>query len=580
MTTIPLPEYPRPQLVRESYLSLNGTWNYAFVPASELPGSWDGDILVPYSPEAALSGVNRRLLPDQDLWYRREIALPDGFLEDRVLLHFGAVDQDCIVLIDGEVVGEHSGGYLPFALDVTAALADGAVHELTVRVRDITDTGFRTRGKQALKPGGIWYTPQSGIWQSVWLESVPVDHVRALDLRPSLANSALTVTVDSAAAAITVIVSADGVEVARAHGRGGETLSIPIPEVRAWSPEEPFLYDLAIETPTETVRSYAGIRDVAVAPDARGVPRLMLNGRPYLHAGVLDQGYWPDGLYTPPSDAAFIDDIARMKDLGFTMLRKHIKIEPLRWYYHADRLGMLVWQDMVNGGRRHNPLIVTVPVAVPYRLSDRHHRLFGRQDEAGRAEFLAETDATIAHLRNVPSIVTWVPFNEAWGQFDAAAVAQRVAALDPDRVIDHASGWQDQGAGHLRSLHIYFQKIRAKRSWGTDGRAVVVSEYGGFSLPIADHTFSTREFGYRRYRTIAELTAAFERLHRDEVAPAIDAGLSGFVYTQLSDVEDELNGLVTYDRAVPKIDPAAVRAVNRDLAARFAAATDPERNRS
>lgn len=580
MTSVPLPEYPRPQLVRDSYLCLNGTWNYAIVPAFEQPGAWDGDILVPYSPEAALSGVNRRLLPDQDLWYRRELALPAGFIAERVLLHFGAVDQDCIVLVDGVVVGEHSGGYLPFAIDVTDALADGAVHELRVRVRDITDTGYRTRGKQSLTPGGIWYTPQSGIWQSVWLESVPADYVRGLDLRPSFAESALTVTVDSAATEVTIVVAAEGEEVARAHTRGGEPVRIPIPHARAWSPEDPFLYDLAVEVPTETVHSYAGIRDVAVAPDAHGVPRLTLNGRPYLHAGVLDQGYWPDGLYTPPSDAAFVDDITRMKDLGFTMLRKHIKIEPLRWYHHADRLGMLVWQDMVNGGRRHNPLIVTVPVAVPYRLSDRHHRLFGRQDASGRAEFLAETDATIAHLRSVPSIVTWVPFNEAWGQFDAASVAERVAALDPDRVIDHASGWQDQGAGHLRSLHIYFQKIRAKRSWGADGRAVVVSEYGGFSLPIAGHTHSSREFGYRRYRSIADLTAAFERLHREEVAPAIDAGLSAFVYTQLSDVEDELNGLVTYDRELPKILPDAVRAVNRDLAARFAAATDPERNRS
>ncbi|WP_197511820.1 glycoside hydrolase family 2 protein [Tessaracoccus coleopterorum] len=400
----PLPEYPRPQLVRDSYLNLNGRWDHAFTPVdAPAPTRWDGSIVVPFSPEAPLSGVNRRLRVDEALWYRRDLTLPDGFDRGRVLLHFGAVDQDAEIFLDGRPVGSHRGGYLPFTIDVTAGMAGGSA-ELTVRVRDITDTGFRSRGKQALKPGGIWYTPQSGIWQSVWVESVPEAFVSDLILTPDFEAGSVAVTVVSDEdLAADVVVSADGVEVARGSTTPGEPLVLSLGDgPRPWSPEDPFLHDVEVRLGDDRVTGYFGLRSVEVGPDALGVTRLLLNGEPYLHAGLLDQGYWPDGLYTPPSDEAMIHDIATAKDLGFTMLRKHIKIEPLRWYHHCDRLGMLVWQDMVNGGRPYNPAVIQAPVALPMSLDDRRHTLFGRQDEPGRSEFLDEAHATVRLLRSSP----------------------------------------------------------------------------------------------------------------------------------------------------------------------------------
>ena len=342
---------------------------------------------------------------------------------------------------------------------------------------------------------------------------------------------------------------------------------LALPGARRWSPEDPYLYELEVRAGTDVVRSYAGIRSFGLGPDAAGIPRLLLNGEPYFHAGVLDQGYWSDGGYTAPSDEALVHDIATMKRLGFTMLRKHIKIEPLRWYHHCDRLGMLVWQDMVNGGGRYNPAVISVPaVASRVALDDRRYRTFARGDEAGREHWLAEMEATIALLGNVVSLAMWVPFNEGWGQFDAAAVCERVRALDPTRTVDHASGWHDQGAGDLTSLHVYFRSFRVpRRRRGTQGRALALTEYGGYSLRLPEHSTTTREFGYRRFRDAASLADAFTRLHTRQIAPAIAGGLAASVYTQLSDVEDETNGLLTYDRRVVKIDEDVVRAVTSQL---------------
>lgn len=562
-----LPEHPRPQLARDSHLNLNGRWEYAITGGEEEPETYDGVILVPFSPESPLSGVDRQLLPGQTLWYRRALPGPDGFppagdAPVRVLLHFGAVDQTCRVLVNGTEVGGHTGGYLPFTCDITDVLHDGE-NTLVVAVRDDSDTGHHARGKQKLKRGGIWYTAQSGIWQSVWAECVPAVHVERLTLTPHLGEGCVEVTVHAEAAGeARVEILAAGAAVARAVVPVGQPVRVPIPDARPWSPEDPFLYDVTVELGADRVRGYVGMRSFSVGPDENGVPRLLLNGRPYFHAGILDQGYWSDGMYTAPSDEAMIHDIAEMKRLGFTMLRKHIKIEPLRWYYHCDRLGMLVWQDMVNGGGDYHPLVITAPVLTPLRLGDRRHRWFGRADAQGRARFRTELRDTVEHLRNVVSLAVWVPFNEGWGQFDAARIAAEVAELDPTRTVDHASGWHDQGGGDLKSLHVYFRRFRVPRRRRGDRRVLVLSEYGGYNLRVDGHAFNDKDFGYRRYGSAEQLGEAFSRLHVEQIVPAIRRGLSATVYTQLSDVEDELNGLLTYDRETLKLPAELVRSVN------------------
>ncbi|WP_106396419.1 glycoside hydrolase family 2 protein [Actinocorallia populi] len=564
-----LDEYPRPQLTRDSYLNLNGRWDYAITAADAAePETYDGEILVPYSPEAELSGVRRTLEPDQALWYRRALVLPEGFVRDRVLLHFGAVDQSCEVLLNGVAVGDHVGGYLPFALDVTEALVPGE-NTLVVKVRDVTDTAHHSRGKQRGEHGGIWYTPQSGIWQTVWAESVPAAHVRSLVIVPHLAKACVEITVRAEAAegrTARIDVLREGAVIATAEAGPGEPVRLPVEDVRPWTPEDPFLYDVEVRLGEDRVRGYFGMRSFGVGPDASGLPRLLLNGRPYFHAGVLDQGYWEGGLYTPPSDEAMVRDIQAVKNLGFTMLRKHIKIEPLRWYHHCDRLGILVWQDMVNGGGRYHPAAVTLPAVAPFvRLRDDRLgavRRFGRADAAGRAQFARELRATVEHLRNVVSLAVWVPFNEGWGQFDAARVAAELAELDTTRSVDHASGWHDQGGGDLRSLHVYFRRFRVPRQRRRrDRRVLALTEYGGYSLAVDGHRSSEKLFGYRRYRSSEDLTRAFQRLHEEQIIPAIPRGLSATVYTQLSDVQDEMNGLLTQDREVVKLHGETVRSV-------------------
>ncbi|MFC9558549.1 glycoside hydrolase family 2 protein [Agromyces sp. NPDC056965] len=580
----PLPEYPRPQLARGSYLNLNGVWRYAITPEGETPdGSaasdgydgYDGEIVVPFSPESVLSGVGRQLQPDETLHYRRTFHLDEGFAPagGRILLHFGAVDQRCTVEVNGIVVGEHVGGYLPFTIDITDAVGErgqGADHELLVRVTDPSDTTEYSRGKQKLDRGGIWYTAQSGIWQTVWIEAVPAAWIARLEYEADPARGELTVTVHAAGAAIeqlaTVRVAADGVPVAEGRTAAGHPLVLTIAEPKSWTPEHPFLYDIEVEYGDDRVVSYAGLRSFGVGPDSAGLPRLLLNGEPYFHAGVLDQGYWSDGLYTPPSDAAMVHDIRSMKELGFTMLRKHIKVEPLRWYHHADRLGMLVWQDAVNGGGRYDPVVITAPVLTPLRLDDHRYRAFGRTDASARAHWRQELRDMVEHLHGVVSIAVWVPFNEGWGQFDAAEVTAELRALDPSRSIDHASGWHDQGVGDLTSLHVYFRRFRVpRRRPATAHRALVVSEYGGYSQRLPEHSVTPREFGYKRFGDRDSLAAAFVRLHEEEIIPTLPRGLAAIVYTQLSDVEDESNGLLSYDRRVVKLPVDVVRSVTERL---------------
>ena len=571
-----LTEYPRPQMRRESYLNLNGRWDCAITAYDETPASYTGTILVPFSPESPLSGVNHLLLPDERLWYRRRMSLPAGFYDpakgDRVLLHFGAVDQTATVFANGVEVAHHVGGFTPFSADLTEALAGGDDLTIVVRVRDVTDTSYHSRGKQKMKPGGIFYTPQSGIWQTVFLERVPKTHIRSLRITPLF---------DEAMVELRVRTSRPCACIARAAGQeitfsSGAACRIPMKEFRAWSPEDPYLYDLSVLAGEDRVESYFAMRKFSVGVDGQGVPRLKLNNAPYFHSGVLDQGYWSDGMLTAPSDEAMVYDIDTMKRMGFNMLRKHIKLEPLRWYYHCDRLGMLVWQDMPNGGGRYGKLAVSAPLVTGRHKKDDDYDYFARGDIAGREEFYLELTETVETLYNCPCVAMWTPFNEGWGQFDAAEAVRRIRALDNTRTIDHASGWHDQGVGDVRSLHVYFKPYRFRED--TEGRAVVLSEFGGYNLRLAEHSVSGRNFGYRKYRTAEALSDAVQRLYLREILPAVPEGLCAAVYTQLSDVEEEVNGLLTYDRAVEKIPAEVMRRINGQLygSLREPAETEPE----
>ena len=549
---IPLPEYPRPQLVRPNWMNLNGAWEYAITTGRELPESFDGTILVPYSPETALSGVRRSPGPDEFLWYRRSVTLPESFSGLRVLLHFGAVDQTADVWVNGRHVVSHVGGYLPFETEITPAL-DGDTATIVVRVTDETDRGFHTRGKQKTKRGGIWYTPQSGIWQTVWLEAVPKSYVRGLRITPHFDDGEVDVTADVV-----------GSESAVAHFDGADyelPALIPVKDFEAWSPEHPKLYDFTVSCGDDRVSSYFAMRKFSVDRDESGTPRLFLNNAPYFHNGVLDQGYWKDGLYTPGSDEDMIADIELVKKSGFNMLRKHIKVEPLRFYYHCDRLGMLVWQDMPCGGGRYAPAVVSAPLITGLHLSDSRYARFGRGDEQGRREFADELCDMVNHLYNCPCIAMWVIFNEGWGQFDAAKMTDAVRFLDNTRTIDHASGWHDQGAGDVKSEHVYFRPYKFRRD--RKSRAVVLSEFGGYAHAENGHLWSDKSFGYKRFETAEALAAALEELFQRQIRPAKEKGLAAAVYTQMSDVEDEINGLMTYDRSVVKIAPEKMREITK-----------------
>lgn len=554
-----LTEYPRPQMRRDSYLNLNGRWEYAITDSDELPRRWDGTILVPFSPESALSGVGRSLQPGQTLWYRREVIVPQGFIptDGRLLLHFGAVDQEAAVYWNGRLLGRHMGGYNAFTLDATDAL--GPRNSLVVRVHDDTDASFHSRGKQKTRRGGIWYTPQSGIWQTVWMEAVPRHYIESLRIVPLFDQSAVEVMV-RCSQPLQCEATVDGRTV---PFTSGEPARIPMPDFRAWSPEDPYLYDLSVTLGEDRVESYFGMRKMEVRADRGGVKRLFLNGEPYFQSGLLDQGYWPDGLYTAPSDEALIYDIQTAKAMGFNLLRKHIKVEPMRWYYHCDRLGMLVWQDMPSGGGNYRFSTITLPLVTGIHRRDNHYRAFARASSQGRGEYMDELEEMVGQLFNAPSVVLWVPFNEGWGQFDSTLVMERLRALDPTRPVDPASGWHDQGAGELRSLHVYFKPFRFRRD--RRGRALALSEFGGYNLRVDGHCFNQKDYGYRRLPDAAALWRDFSRLYEREVLPAVPKGLCASVYTQLSDVEDELNGLMTYDRRVVKLDADEVRELNERL---------------
>ena len=588
----PLAEYPRPAMRRDSCEILNGPWQYAITQTAEYPAAWQGSILVPYSPEAPASGVNRTLQPGQWLHYHRLFAPPAGE-GGRVLLHFGAVDYACAVQVNGHLAGGHRGGYWPFTLDITDLLNGTGRNSLWVAVQDPTGHGTQARGKQTLTPGGMFYHAQSGIWQTVWLERVPDNYIQTLTVTPDYDARTVTVRVHTAkpggAVNLWAMVRAGGVTIAEDWGSdeadqdGEVTLNIPEEHFFPWSPDTPFLYDLTVgtnqgeEAEFDTVHSYFALRKWSCAPDAHGVLRFCLNDKPILLNGLLDQGYWPEGLYTPPSDAAVERELSEVKALGFNLLRKHAKIEPQRWYYHCDRLGLIVWQDIVNGGSAYNLWFVTYLTNVLQPLLRRFpdgkacRRLLSRAKPAGREEYAHELADTVQALRCHPCIACWVPFNEGWGQFDAGKAVQALRTLDGTRMVDEASGWFDQGGGDVHSLHNYFYPLRIR----PQKRTVALSEYGGIAWPMPGHEPPRKTYGYGTAKDRQELTARYKKLQLKTVLPQLEKGLSALVYTQLTDVEDEVNGLFTYDRAAVKPDANAVRSVNAALAAEFAGVTNP-----
>ena len=567
-----LPEYPRPQLKRNSFLNLNGPWAFYMGPADRKPEKLPETILVPFSPESELSGIQRKKGPNDVLIYRRSFVLPEGFHRGRVLLHFGAVDLLATVSVNGRECGTHRGGYWPFTYDITGLLREKNSIEVVVE-DDGAESDLDARGKQSAKPGGIWYTAQSGIWQTVWMESVPEVYIRSLRLTPEYdqARIRIELTANGGSGAATAdVLTPEGEFVAGSWFKNGVCV-VPLPDFRSWSPADPYLYRLDIRLGEDRVESYFGMRKFStVTVDGHRV--FALNDKPIFHNGLLDQGYWPDGLLTPPSDEAMIFDIRTAKDCGFNMLRKHIKIEPLRWYYHCDRLGMLVWQDMVSGGGPYDLWRTSLlPLAGVTKLPDRDGVPYGRGLAASRVGYLSELRQTVELLYNCPCIALWTPFNEGWGQFDALAAARAVQRMDPTRHIDHASGWQDQGWPEIQSRHIYFRPIRLKN----DGRALCLTEFGGYILAVAGHKWCDKVFGYKVCRDVKALERDYRKLFTRQVIPHVRReGLTAAVYTQLSDVEQEMNGLLTYDRDHVKVDAERMRECNRRLMEEFARCTE------
>ena len=563
-----LPEYPRPQLVRASYINLNGLWDYTFTTDTSFPNHFDGKILVPFSPESALSGVNRQLKPGEYLWYRTTLPTKVQTLAEkmRLLLHFGAVDYQATVYVNGRQICSHLGGYLPFHADITDFLHQNE-NELMIMVSDPTDQGSQARGKQSLHRGGIFYTAQSGIWQSVWMEWVPAAYIKNLWFETDYDNRSVRAHISVSSdeplpLSLSVRFESQEILASSIMSEGYEiTYTFPIPEehFHSWSPETPCLYQVKIHFGSDLVESYFAMRfySIETSPDGK-FPVFCLNHKPYFLMGVLDQGYWPEGLYTAPSDEALIYDITAMKSLGFNMLRKHIKVENTRWYYHCDRLGMIVCQDMINGGSEyHMPLINYLPTLCPSlssHIKDSHYAMFSRTDAAARKQWEIESLEMIEYLKFFPSIAIWVPFNEGWGQFDAARITDLIKKADPSRLVDSASGWFDQHCGDFISVHNYFRPLSVPvKKWGHC--AFFLSEYGGYACHIKGHSSIDRVFGYKRYDAPEEFSNAYRELIEKSLLPLRAKGLSGAVFTQLSDIEEEVNGLLTYDRRINKLSP-------------------------
>lgn len=551
-----LPEYPRPQLVRDRWINLNGLWEYAITPVDAVPEKMDGHILVPFAVESALSGVGRSVTEHDALWYEREFSVPKDWAGSRIMLNFGAVDWKAEVYVNDELAGCHTGGYAPFSFDVTDLLLQGKTNSLKVKVTDGTDSWFQPRGKQVSEPEGIWYTAVTGIWQTVWMEPVSESYVKSCHSVADIDASVLNVYVDA------VLTEGDACEVVLMEcgnvinkGRGTE-VSLHVPQMKLWSPDSPYLYDIEVNivrdgAVVDRVSGYAAMREISYRKDASGHKRMCLNGEPLFQYGPLDQGWWPDGLYTAPSDEALAFDIQKTKDFGFNMIRKHVKVEPARWYWHCDRLGMLVWQDMPS-------------------IEDNHENVWGNRaydtgtdypvTQEGKDNYYKEWGEVIAAFKGFPCIVVWVPFNEGWGQFDTEDVVQFTREQDPTRLINYASGGNFvHCSGDILDLHNYPHP----EMYLYDKEYInVLGEYGGIGWPVEGHLWQPeRNWGYVQFKSADEVLDTYEK-YAEMLIDLIDDGFAGAIYTQTTDVEIEVNGLMTYDRKVVKLDQERLHAIN------------------
>ena len=560
MNKQPLSEYPRPQFKRDSYICLNGEWEYAIRKEAEFPEEFDGKILVPYSPEVEKSGVNKVVMPDDFLFYKVNLIFPDGFIKDKLILHFGAVDQIAEVFINGKFVTKHIGGFLPFSVDIKPFI-NGKDDVLILRVQDTTNSSYHSSGKQALVPGGIWYKPQSGIYMPVWMESVNDGYIEKIKVTPDIDNGVIKVTVCSKSEAVKL--SVEDIEYDLKTNVENE---IKINNIYLWSPEDPYLYEIKIKNDVDKVSSYFAMRKVSLGKDETGNKVIFLNNKPYFNKGVLDQGYYEDGLLTPNSDEDYINDIKLIKSLGFNVSRKHIKIESLRWYYHCDRLGLLVWQDFVNGCTKYNFWLNQVPLFVHYRISDHKYKKFFRENEEGRKETIEEFKETINLLYNSPCIILWTIFNEAWGQFDAKKIYEELKSIDNTRLFDHASGWHDQGSGDFKSMHIYKWKVKVPMKHKLKNRSFICSECGAYILDKRLKEAKKKEgFIYLLFNNKEDFQKEYERFIKEEIIPAKNKGMAGFIYTQISDVEEEMNGFVSYNRKEIKVDVSKIKEINDSI---------------